>query len=98
MNGANSAASPVIDEAQIYDGEVMDLEVKRQPAAIARRTELTPETLRAEIDRQTEMRAIMTGYVKSQMVEGHHYYSFNKLGKQSTTNSNLKADKPALTQ
>jgi hypothetical protein len=39
----------------------------------------------------------MTDYVRSAMVEGHHYYSFNKLGK-AETNSNVKADKPALTQ
>jgi hypothetical protein len=98
MNDTQSTA--VAAAADTVDGEVLGetaLE-SRRPAAIATRTEMSPESLRSEIQRQSEMRSIMTDYVKSQMVEGHHYYSFNKLGKKDDGKSNIKADKPALTQ
>jgi hypothetical protein len=66
---------------------------------MAVRTELTPDELRNQIQRQTELRKIMTDYVKGQMIEGHHYYYFNKLGKQGQTEAGgPRDDKPALTQ
>ena len=72
-------------------------EIVRHNSQIAGSIELTPDGLQAEIERQSAMRRIMTDYVRSQMVEGHHYYSFNTLGKDSRK-GNIKADKPALTQ
>lgn len=74
-----------------------DTEIVRHNSEIAARAELTPDSLQIEIERQSAMRRLMTEYVRSQMVEGHHYYSFNKLGKEHKK-GNVKADKPALTQ
>lgn len=86
---------------QVYEGEPVALEPVRnsQIAPSQSPAMMSPDTLRAEIARQREMRDIMTEYVKSQMVEGHHYYYFNKLGKQGQAEvGGPRDDKPALSQ
>lgn len=67
------------------DGEVTDMVVTRNQAQISVRHEMSPDSLRAEIQRQSEMQQIMTEYVRDAMVKDHHYYSFNEGGKPSLT-------------
>src|SRR5579859_2306963 len=81
MNDHAAAAAAPQD---YIDGEVTDLVVKNQ-AALSIKHELSPESLRAEIARQTEMQEIMTEYVRKAMVKDHHYYSFNDTAKPALT-------------
>lgn len=67
------------------DGEVTDMVVTRNQAQMSVRHEMSPESLRSEIARQSEMQQIMTEYVRDAMVKDHHYYSFNDGGKPSLT-------------
>jgi hypothetical protein len=60
---------------------------------------MSPDDLKNQIRRQKELRGIMTEYLRDSMVEGHHYYYFNKLGKAGQTEvGGPRDDKPALTQ
>ncbi|MBX3266389.1 MAG: hypothetical protein KF831_06745 [Acidobacteria bacterium] len=53
------------------------LQTTSSPVALTSiQTDMSPDDLRAEIAKQTEMRSILVDYVKSQMIEDHHYYSF----------------------
>lgn len=53
---------------------------------IAVRPEWTPESFRAQVEQEKQMRSIMAEYVKSAMIKDHHYYAFKD------------GDKPAITQ
>lgn len=67
------------------DVEETGLETVRQQAQLSVRHELSPESLQAEIDRQSKMQDIMVAYVKDKMVKDHHYYSFNDTAKPALT-------------
>lgn len=69
------------------DAEVVDqgLEVVRSQAHLSIRHEMSPESLQAEIDRQSAMQSIMVDYVRDKMVKEHHYYSFTDGGKPALT-------------
>jgi hypothetical protein len=84
----------------VIDGEITDLQTTTpKPVQMAVRAEISPDDLRNQIRRQQELRSIMTDYLKSQMIEGYHYYYFNKLGKQGQSEvGGPRDDKPALTQ
>jgi hypothetical protein len=85
----------------IIDGEVTDIQTTPtpRPMQVAVRAEMSADELRNQIRRQTELRSIMTEYLRESMVEGHHYYYFNKLGKQGQAEAGgPRDDKPALTQ
>lgn len=58
---------------------------KRQQAQISIRHDMSPESLRSEIERQSQMQELMVGYVRDKMVKDHHYYSFNEGGKPALT-------------
>lgn len=97
MSFEESTAAAVADPT-VIDGEFTEM----VPAAVRggglmARPEMSPDSLREEIARQKEMRQIMTEYVRDAMKEGHHYYSFNTLGKENLP-ANVPKDKPALTQ
>lgn len=51
--------------------------------------EMTPEVFKARIEREQQMRTVLRDYVKSNMVEGHHY---------STDLGGVKLAKPMLLQ
>jgi len=72
-------------EEQTIDGEITALEVERNNALVTMRPDMTPSMLRHQIAEQKEMRDIMTEYVRSEMKENHHFYSFNKDGKPTLT-------------
>ncbi len=80
--GTKTAADDFVD-AEFT--EEKGLEVRKSQAQISIRHEMSPESLQAEIDRQSQMQQIMTRYVKDQMVKDHHYYSFNEGGKPALT-------------
>jgi hypothetical protein len=83
----------------VIDGEFTELQTTPRPMQMAVRAEMSPDDLRNQIRRQMELREIMTEYLRGSMVEGHHYYYFNKLGKQGQTEvGGPRDDKPALTQ
>lgn len=73
------------NENYIDAEEVTDLEVVRSQAQLSIRHEMSPESLRAQIARETEMQQIVTQYVRDHMVKDHHYYSFNEGGKPALT-------------
>lgn len=73
------------NENYIDAEEVQDLAVVKSQAAISVRHEMSPESLRATIARETEMQQIVTQYVRDHMVKDHHYYSFNEGGKPALT-------------
>lgn len=57
----------------------------RSQAQMSVRHEMSPESLRASIARETEMQKIVTEYVRDHMIKDHHYYSFNEGGKPALT-------------
>lgn len=67
------------------DAEPEETGLVRQQAQISIRHEMSPESLRAQIARETEMQSIVTQYVRDHMVKDHHYYSFNDAGKPALT-------------
>lgn len=73
-----------IIDAPIHGQIVEALEVSHHNTAIAQ--DVMPTDLAARIERQKENRAIMTKYVRDEMVDGHHFYRFKD------------SDPPALTQ
>jgi ribosomal protein L37AE/L43A len=54
--------------------------VQRQSAALATATDFqwTPETLKAQIANETQLRTILVSYMKEAMQEGHHFYRIDK--------------------
>lgn len=65
--------------------EVPENKLQRRTGGSLMQTEMSPEGLRQEIARQSEMRGIMTEYVRGQMKEDHHWYRFNDAGKPALT-------------
>jgi hypothetical protein len=95
----NDAATGTQATENVIEGEFTDLQTTPKPMQMAVRAEMSPDDLRNQIRRQMELREIMTQYLRDSMVEGHHYYYFNKLGKQGQAESGgPRDDKPALTQ
>lgn len=76
--------STAMARADYIDAEDTSLAV-RQQAQLSVRHEMSPESLQAEIDRQSAMQGIMVAYVRDKMVKDHHYYSFNEGGKPALT-------------
>ncbi len=98
MNDATAVSQAT---ENVIDGEITDLQTtpRPQPQQLAVRAEMSPDDLKNQIRRQKELRGIMTEYLRDSMVEGHHYYYFNKLGKVGQTETGgPRDDKPALTQ
>lgn len=82
-------------DAEALPAESQALQAVNTPVALQQiQQDLSPADLRQEIARQKEMRQILVDYVRSELVEGHHFYSFNKLGNPNSP----VADKPALSQ
>lgn len=71
-----------VDADEINDSEVR---LQKRSGGSMMQTDMSPDNLRAEIARQTEMREIMTDYVRGQMKDDHHYYRFNDAGKPALT-------------
>jgi hypothetical protein len=79
----NTAAAQAPDTVDAEFTE--DTSLVRSQAQLAIKHEMSPESLKAEIARQTEMQQIMVQYVRDHMVKDHHYYSFNEGGKPALT-------------
>jgi hypothetical protein len=83
MNDAATQTAPAADYVDAE--EVHDQALVKSNAQISVRHDLSPESLRAEIARQKQMTEIMVEYVRDNMKDGHHYYSFNEGGKPALT-------------
>ncbi len=81
MENATATAADGVIDAEFEETGL----ATRSQAQISIRHEMSPESLRSEIARQSEMQSIMTQYVRDQMVKEHHYYSFNEGGKPALT-------------
>lgn len=97
---SESANATTTQTDNVIEGEFTDIQAATpKPMQMAVRAEMSPDDLRNQIRRQMELRSIMTEYLKASMIEGHHYYFFNKLGKQGQSETGgPRDDKPALTQ
>lgn len=85
MNNAVETATADYIDAEEINGDVPENKLQKRSGGSLMQTEMSPDGLRQEIARQTEMRAIMTDYVRGQMQVDHHWYRFNDAGKPALT-------------
>jgi hypothetical protein len=77
--------APAADYVEGEDVTHTDQALVKSNAQITVRHDMSPESLRTEIARQKQMTEIMVEYVRDNMKDGHHYYSFNEGGKPALT-------------